>query len=247
MGRRRVPKEVRDVIRSMSRANPLWSAPRIHGELLKLGVEVSQATVSKYMVRFPKPPSQSWRTFLQNHAKDIVSVDFFTVPTATFRVLFVFLVLDNERRKVLHFNVTESPTAAWTGQQIVEAFPWDTAPKYLIRDRDGIFGDEFTHRVASMDIEQLLISARSPWQNPYVERLIGSIRRECLDHTIIFNEKHLRRVLKEYFKYYHESRTHLGLEKDCPQSRPVELPEFGPIGTEPMVGGLHHRYFRRAA
>jgi transposase InsO family protein len=174
-------------------------------------------------------------------------VDFFTVPMATFRVLFVFLVLDNERRKMVHFNVTESPTAAWTGQQIVEAFPWDTAPRYLIRDRDGIFGGEFIHRVGSMGIEHVLISARSPWQNPYVERLIGSIRRECLGHTIIFNEKHLRRVLKEYFKYYHESRTHLGLEKDCPQPRPVEPPELGPIGTEPMVSGLHHRYFRRAA
>ncbi len=247
MGRRRVSKEVRDVIRRMSRANPLWGAPRIHGELLKLGIEISQATVSKYMTRCRKPPSQTWRTFLQNHAKDIVSVDFFTVPTATFRVLFVFLVLDNERRKVVHFNVTESPTASWTGQQIVEAFPWDTAPKYLIRDRDGIFGGEFTHRVESMGIEHVLISARSPWQNPYVERLIGSIRRECLDRTIIFNEKHLRRVLKEYFKYYHESRTHLGLEKDCPQPRPVEPPGLGPIDAEPMVGGLHHRYYRRAA
>jgi putative transposase len=247
MGRSRVPHEVRDLIRSMSRANPLWGAPRIHGELLKLGIEISQATVSKYMTRCRKPPSQTWRTFLQNHAKDIVSVDFFTVPTATFRVLFVFLVLDNERRKVVHFNVTESPTASWTGQQIVEAFPWDTAPKYLIRDRDGIFGGEFTHRVESMGIEHVLISARSPWQNPYVERLIGSIRRECLDRTIIFNEKHLRRVLKEYFKYYHESRTHLGLEKDCPNPRPVEPPELGPIGAEPVVGGLRHRYFRQAA
>jgi putative transposase len=247
LGRRRIPKEVRDAIRGMSRANPLWGAPRIHGELLKLGVEVSQATVSKYMVRCPKPPSQTWRTFLQNHTKDIVSVDFFTVPTATFKVLFVFLVLDNERWKVLHFNVTESPTAVWTGQQIVEAFPRETAPRYLVRDRYGSFGSEFSRRVESMGIEQVLTSARSPWQNPYVERLIGSIRRECLDHTIIFNEGHLRRVLKEYFKYYHECRTHLGLEKDCPQSRPIEPPELGPIRAEPMAGGLHHRYFRRAA
>ena len=199
-GRQRVPKEVRDLIRKMSRANPLWGAPRIHGELLKLGIVVSQVTVSKYMVRYLKPPSQTWRTFLQNHARDIVSVDFFTVPTATFRVLFVFLVLDNERRKMVHFNVTESPTAVWTGQQIVETFPWDTAPRYLIRDRDGIFGGEFIHRVESMGIEEVLTSARSPWQNPYVERLIGSIRRECVDHTIIFNEEHLRRVLKEYFR-----------------------------------------------
>ena len=246
-GRQRVPKEVRDLIRGMSRSNPLWGAPRIHGELLKLGIMLSQATVSKYMVRHRRPPSQSWRAFLNNHAKDIASVDFFTVPTATFRVLFVFLVLSNDRRRVIHFNVTESPTAAWTGQQIVEAFPWDTAPGYLLRDRDGKFGEEFIHCVESMGIEHVLISAQSPWQNPYVERLIGSIRRECLDHTIIFNEKHLRQELKEYFCYYHECRTHLGLEKDCPQSRLVEPPELGPISAEPMAGGLHHRYFRPAA
>jgi transposase InsO family protein len=231
----------------MSQANPLWGAPRIHGELLKLGIEVSQATVSKYMVRYRKPPSQSWQAFLKNHAKDIVSVDFFTVPTATFRVLFVFLVLSNERRRIVHSNVTDSPTAAWTGQQIVNAFPWDTVPRYLLRDRDGKFGEEFIHRVENLGIDQVLIAASSPWQNPYVERVIGSIRRECLDHTIIFNEKHLRRVLKEYFRYYHECRTHLGLEKDCPMTRPVQPPESGPISSEPMVGGLHHRYFRQAA
>ena len=246
-GRRKVSKEIRDLIRTMSRANPLWGAPRIHGELLKLGIEVSQATVSKYMVRHMKPPSQSWRTFLKNHAKDIVSVDFFTVPTATFRVLFVFLVLNNDRRQIIHFNVTESPTAAWTGQQIVNAFPWDTTPRYLLRDRDGKFGEAFIHRVESMGIEQVPTAARSPWQNPFVERVIGSIRRECLDHTIIFNDRHLRRVLKEYFRYYHESRTHLGLEKDCPTSRPIEPPRLGAIDMEPMIGGLHHRYFRRAA
>jgi putative transposase len=247
MGRPRVPIEVRDLIRNMSQANPLSGAPRIHGELIKLGVQASQAAVSKYMVRHRKPPSQSWRAFLKNHAKDIVSVDFFTVPTATFKVLFVLLVLSNDRRRVIHFNVTKSPTAAWAGQQIVEAFPWDTAPRYLVRDRDGSFGGEFSRRVESMGIEQVLIAPRSPWQNAYVERLIGSIRRECLDHTIIFNERHLRRVLKEYFRYYHESRTHLGLGKDCPQSRLVETPDLGPISAEPMVGGLHHRYFRRAA
>ena len=143
--------------------------------------------------------------------------------------------------------MTESPTAPWTGQQIVNAFPWDAAPKYLLRDRDGKYGEEFIHRVESMGIEQVLIATRSPWQNPYVERLIGSIRRECLDHIIIFNEKHLRRILKKYWIYYHESRTHLGLEKDCPMTRSIEPPELGPISTEPMVGGLHHRYFRQAA
>ncbi len=246
-GRRKVPKEIRDVIRKMSRDNPIWGAPRIHGELLKLGIEVSQATVSKYMVRHRKPPSQGWRTFLTNHAKDIVSVDFFTVPTATFRVLFVFLVLTNKRRKIVHFNVTDSPTAFWCGQQIVESFPWDTAPKYLLRDRDGKYGEEFVRRVESLGIKQVLISTRSTWQNPYVERVIGSIRRECVDHVIIFNERHLRRVLNKYCRYYHQSPTHLGLEKDCPRSRPVEPPELGPICSEPMVGRLHHRYFRLAA
>ena len=215
--------------------------------MLKLGITVSQATVSKYMIRHRKPPSQSWRAFLKNHAKDIVSVDFFTIPTATFRVLFVFLILSNDRRRIIHFNVTESPTAAWTGQQIVQAFPWDTTPRYLLRDRDGKFGEEFIRRIESMGIEQVMIAARSPWQNPYVERLIGSIRRECLDHVIIFNGKHLRQVLKQYFRYYHESRTHLGLEKDCPKTRPVQPPDAGPISSEPMVGGLHHRYFRQAA
>ena len=246
-GRRAVPNDIRDLIRTMSQDNPLWGAPRIHGELMKLGIAVSQGTVSKYMVRHQKPPSQSWRTFLKNHAKDIVSVDFFTVPTATFRVLFIFLILSNDRRRIFHFNVTESPTGAWTGQQILNAFPWDTAPKYLLRDRDGKFGKEFLRRVQSMGIEQLLISARSPWQNPYVERLIGSIRRECLDHHVIFNERHLRRVLTEYIRYYNENRTHLGLEKDCPDPRAIELPDLGPVQSESMVGGLHHRYFRQAA
>ena len=246
-GRQRVPKEIRDLIRGMSQVNPLWGAPRIHGELLKLGIELSQATVSKYMARHRNPPSQSWRTFLKNHAKDIVSVDFFTIPTVTFKVLYVFLVLSNDRRRIIHFNVTESPTSAWTGQQIVNAFPWDTAPKHLLRDRDRKYGQEFIHRVGSMDIHQVLIAARSPWQNPYVERAIGSIRRECLDHTIIFNDRHLRRVLKEYFHYYHKSRTHLGLEKDCPEPRPVESANSGRIQAEPMVGGLHHRYYRQAA
>ena len=215
--------------------NPLWGAPRIHGELLKLGIDVGQTTVSKYMVKPEHRPSQSWQTFLTNHAKDIVSIDFFTVPTATFKVLYVFLVLDNARRKIIHFNVTTNPTAAWTGQQIAEAFPWETAPRYLIRDRDGIYGFDFTRRVSSMGIKQIRTARRSPWQNPYVERVI------------IFDERHLKRVLKEYLGYYHRSRTHLGLDKDCPELRGVELPEIGPVKSEPVLGGLHHRYFRHAA
>jgi transposase InsO family protein len=242
-----ISKEVRDLIRAMSRDNPLWGAPRIHGELLKLGITVSQGTVSKYMIRHRKPPSQPWRTFLKNHAKDIVSVDFFTVPTATFRVLYVFVIMSNARRRIVHFNVTEAPTVVWTGQQMIEAFPWDTTPRFMIRDRDKKYGDEFNQRVSSLDIKQVLIAARSPWQNPYVERMIGSIRRDCLDHTILFNEKHLRRMLKEYIRYYNEDRTHLGLEKDCPNPRAIELPDLGPVQSEPVVGGLHHRYYRQAA
>jgi len=246
-GRPKIPREIRDLIRQMSGSNPLWGAPRIHGELIKLGIEISQGAVSTYMVRHRKPPSQNWRTFLQNHAKEIASIDFFTVPTATFRVFFVFLILGNQRRQILHFNVTATPSARWTGQQIIEAFPWDTAPRYLLRDRDGIYGSEFVRRVEGMGIEEVPISARSPWQNPYVERVIGSIRRECLDHVIIFSERQLRRVLRDYFAYYHGSRTHLGLGKDCPTPRPVEPPDLGFVSAEPMVGGLHHRYFRRAA
>ncbi len=246
-GRSRVPREVRDLIQQMSIANPLWGAPRIHGELLKLGIRVSHASVSKFMVKPDRPPSQSWRTFLTNHAKNIASIDFFTVPSATFRILYVFLVLDNARRKIIHFNVTTNPTATWTGQQLAEAFPWETAPKYLTRDRDGIYGFDFTRRVASFDIEQVLTSPRSPWQNPYVERVIGSIRRECLGHVIVFNEGHLRRVLRKYMNYYHRSRTHLGLEKDCPETRAVEPSSMGPVQSEPVLGGLHHRYTRRAA
>ena len=231
----------------MSETNALWGAPRIHGELLKLGIEISQAAASKHMARHRKPPSQNWRTFLENHAKEIVSIDFFTVPTATFRVLFVLLILSNHRRQIIHFNVTTNPTAAWTGQQIVEAFPWDTAPRYVVRDRDGIYGSDFVRRVEGMGIEEVPISARSPWQSPYVERVIGSIRRECLDHVIVFSERHLRRVVRGYLEYYHGSRTHLVLEKDCPVRREVEPPAFGGICSEAMVGGLHHRYFRRAA
>jgi transposase InsO family protein len=231
----------------MSQDNPLWGAPRIYGELLMRGIEVSQAAVSKYMVRHRKPPSQPWRAFLKNHAQDIVSIDFFTVPTATFRVIYVFLVLLNDRREVVHFNVTDSPFAFWTGQQIVQVFPWDTVPRYLIRDRDKKYGEAFLRRIESIGIKEVLISAQSPWQNPYVERIIGSIRRECLDHVIVFNEKHLLRVLRSYFRYYHESRTHLGLEKDCPKPRPVEPIDLGPVNSEPMVGGLHHRYYRQAA
>jgi transposase InsO family protein len=242
-----VLQEVRDLIRTMSRANPLWGAPRIHGELLKLGIDIGETSVGKYMVHHRKPPSQTWRTFLDNHIRQLVSVDFFTVPTIRFQVLYVFLVLAHERRRILHFNVTAHPTAEWTAQQLRNAFPWDSAPRYLLRDRDRIFGDDFTQQVRDLCIEQVLCAPRSPWQRAYVERVIGTIRRECLDHVIIFSETALYRQVKLFMKYYHQYRTHLSLDKDSPESREVQPPEIGRIVAIPQVGGLHHRYERRTA
>jgi putative transposase len=246
-GRPAVAAAIRGLIQRMSRANVLWGAPRIHGELLKLGINVAPSTVGKYLRRNRRPPSQTWRPFLNNHMKQMASMDFFTVPTALFRVLFVFVVLSHDRRRVVHFNVTEHPTEEWTTQQIREAFPWDEAPRYLIRDRDAIFGKEVIAVTKSMGIEEVVTAARSPWQNPYVERLIGSIRRECLDHVIVWNERSLQQTLRSYFHYYGRSRTHLSLAKDAPERRTVDKPENGPIVEIPEVGGLHHRYERRAA
>ena len=231
----------------MAEANVTWGAPRIHGELLKLGIEISERTVSRLLPQQRQPPSQSWRTFLDNHFKELVSIDFFTVPTATFRVLFVLVILAHDRRRVLHFNVTEHPTAEWTAQQIVEAFPEETAPRFLLRDRDQIYGEYFRQRVKGMQIEEVLTAAHSPWQNAYVERLIGSIRRECLDHVIVLGERHLRRILHSYCEYYHRSRTHLSLAKDAPDERPIQRPEMGKVIEIAEVCGLHHRYERRAA
>src|SRR6516164_625890 len=246
-GRPAIDGEVRELIRKMSWANPLWGAPRIHGELLKLGIEVSQATMAKYMVRQRKPPSPTWRTFLNTHAKQLVSTDFFVVPIATFRVLYVFVVLAHERRRLLHFNVTSYPSSEWTAQQIVEALPWGNVPRYLLRDRDAIYGESFRARVRGMGIRELRTAPQSPWQNPYAERLIGSIRRECLDHVIVFNESSLRRLLNLYFTCYLRSRTHLALGKDSPESRPVQPAELGAVVEFPEVGGLHHWYERWSA
>ncbi len=246
-GRPQVSPQVRTLIRKMARANPLWGAPRIHGELLKLGIDISERTVSRLMPKHRKPPSQRWRTFLDNHFCALVSIDFSTVPTATFRVLFVLVVLAHDRRRVLHFNVTEHPTSAWTAQQIVETFPEDRAPRFLVRDRDQLYGEDFRQRVAGMQTREVITAFQSPWQNAYVERLIGSIRRECLDHCIVLGERHLRRILQTYFDYYHRSRTHLSLLKDAPEQRPIQPPESGEVIHIPQVGGLHHRYERRAA
>ena len=231
----------------MAAANPLWGAPRIHGELLKLGIAVAERTVSRLLPKRRTPPSQTWRTFLANHVRDLVSIDFFTVPTAQLRVLFVLVVLAHHRRRVVHFNVTEHPTAAWTAQQLVDAFPDDSAPSYLLRDRDQVYGAQFRHRVKGMQIEEVLTAPHSPWQNPFAERLIGSIRRECLNHVVVLGERHLRRILSAYLQYYHRARTHLSLDKDAPGGRPIEPPQRGVIIPIREVGGLHYRYVRRAA
>ena len=246
-GRPELGKEIRQLIRTMSLANPLWGAPRIHGELAKLGVVVSQASVAKYRVRTLRPPSQTWRTFLNNHASQLASTDFFVVPTVTFRLPYVFIVLAHQRRRVIHFNVTAHPTSEWTARQIAEAFPWDSAPRYLLHDRDSIYAGGFSDQVREMGIREVLTAPRSPWQSPYVERLIGPIRRECLDHVIVFHEASLRRTLKSYLRYYGSSRTHLSLGKDAPEGRAVQSPEMGPVIELAEVGGLHHRYERRAA
>jgi len=247
VGRPPVDTEIRRRIRQMQSANIGWGAPRIHGELLKLGIEISQATVSKYMARQQKTPSQTWRTFLKNYSHGIASIDLFTVPTVGFRVLYVFIVLSHDRRQVVHFNATEHPTAQWIAQQRVEAFPYDAAPRYLLRDRDTIYGERVQRRIRSLGIKEVATAPRSPWQNPYAERIIGSIRRDCLDHVIVLNARHFRRILREYFSYYHTCRTHLSLNQDPPESRLPEPPEMGNIVALPRVGGLHHRYGRIAA
>ncbi len=246
-GRPRIDREVRELIRDMWNSNPTWGKPRIRAELAKIGIQVSDSTVWRYRPRRAKPPSQTWRSFLDNHVRDIVAIDFFVVPTATLRVLYVLLIMSHDRRRILHFNVTTAPSARWTAQQVREAFPYDTVPRYLLRDRDRIFGADFVRCVKSMGIEEVITAPGSPWQNPYCERLIGSIRRECLDHLIVLNERHLLRVLHSYASYYHKSRTHRSLDDDCPDPRPIEPAEMGKVVAHPQVGGLHHRYGRQFA
>jgi putative transposase len=246
-GRPAVAKEIRALIQDMWQANPTWGLPRIVGELHKLGIDVAKSTVETYRLRPRQSPLPIWKTFLHNHVKDLIALDFFVVPTVTHKVLFVLLILAHERRRVVHFNITEHPTAQWTAQQVVEAFPWDEAPRYLLRDRDRIYSAAFRQRVRHMGIDEVVIAPRSPWQNPYVERLIGSIRRECLDHVIVLHERHLRRLLTGYLHYHHHWRTHRALDMDCPLQRPVQRLEAGPIREVPEVGGLHHYYERRAA
>jgi len=244
-GRPSIARELHALIRRMSTENPLWGAPRIHGELLKLGYQVAQATVAKYMVRSARPPSQGWNTFLRNHAKDIASIDLLTVPSIGFERLYAFVVLAHHRREILWIEVTGHPTACWLAQQIVEAFPWNAAPRFLLRDNDGAYGDVFCRRVAGMGIRDRPVAPHSPWQNGYVECVIGSIRRERLDHMLILGPDHLRRVLLAYAAYYNSDRTHLALAKDTPRTRAVEAE--GPVVARPILGGLHHRYGRDAS
>src|SRR6266540_3680937 len=240
-GRPQIGKEVRDLIRRMSFENPSWGATKIHGELLKLG-NVAQSTVSIYMVPRRDRPLQTWKTFLRNHMEGIASIDLFVVPTIAFQQLYALLVLGHRRRQLLWFAVTRNPTAEWLARQITEAFPWGGAPKYLIRDNDRAFGVAFKARIRAMGIRDRPTSFRSPWQNGYVERLIGSLRRECTDNLIVFNAEHLRRILAKYASYYNEGRTHVSLGKDAPCARPVE--RLGVIIPRPILGGLHHRYAR---
>jgi transposase InsO family protein len=244
-GRPAVRSDVRALIRTMSQANPLWGAPRIHGEIRKLGIDVCQATVATYMVRRRHPPPQTWRTFFANHLGQVMAADFVVVPPATCRLLFVLVILAHERRRVVHVAVTDHPTAAWTAQQLREAFPWDQAPRYLVRDRDHAF-DGLAKTAKTMGIDELLTAPRSPWQNAYVERFIGSARRACLGHVIVFSATGLQRVMNLYCTYYGGTRTNLSLDKDSPIPRPIAPASAGRIVAIPQVGGLHHRYDRAA-
>src|SRR3979490_700968 len=241
-GRPQIDTELRVLIRRMSVENPLWGAPRMHGELLKLGFEVTQSSVAKYMVKRRGPPSQGWRTFLRNHAPDIAAMDLFVVPTIGFKLLYGFVIVRIDRRDFVWIHVTTNPTAEWIARQITEAFPWDGAPGYMIRDRDRIYGAVVTRRLRAMGIRDKPIAPASPRQNGFAERLIGSIRRECLDHIIVLDEVHLRRILKNYAAYYHGVKTHRPLNEEAPVSRPVQ--RSGVISSHAILGGLHHHYVR---
>src|SRR6201988_2411948 len=241
-GRPQIDTELRVLIRRISIENPLWGAPRIHGELLKLGFEVAQSSVAKYMVKRRGPPSQGWRTFLRNHAPEVAAMDLFVVPTISFRMLYGFVIVRLDRRALVWINVTTNPTAEWVARQITEAFPWDEAPHYLIRDRDRIYGRVVTRRLRAMGIRDKPIAPASPWQNGFAERLIGSIRPECLAHIIVFGEAHLRQILRSYADYYNGIRAHRSLDKDAPVCRPVQ--RIGSIKSHAILGGVHHNYAR---
>ena len=241
-GRPAIDADLRALIRQMSIDNPLWGAPRIHGELFKLGFKVAQSTVAKYMIKRCGPPSQGWRTFLRNHAPDIAAMDLFVVPTISFNLLYAIVIVRLDRRELVWINVTQNPTAEWVARQLTEAFPWDEAPVYLIRDNDHIYGNVALRRIRAMGIRDKPIAPGSPWQNGFAERLIGSIRRECLDHLVVLGEAQLGRILRSYADYYNKIRTHRSLGKDAPCFRPVH--RVGNIASHRILGGLHHHYVR---
>jgi len=241
-GRPQIEADLRVLIRRMSVENPLWGAPRIHGELLKLGFQVAQSTVAKYMVKRHGAPSQGWRTFLRNHAPDIAAMDLFVVPSIGFNLLYTLIIVRLDRRHLIWVNVTTNPTADWIARQLSEAFPWNEAPQYVIRDRDCIYGTVVTRRLRAMGIRDKPIAAASPWQNGFAERLIGSIRRECVDHFVVWGETHLRRILRTYARYYNDIRTHWSLDKDAPAFRRIQ--RTGIINSHSVLGGLHHHYVR---
>lgn len=245
-GRKPINAEARILIRRISQENPTWGTPRIQAELHLLGHDIAKASIDKYRIRNSKPPSPSWRAFLKNHVASLASMDFFVVPTVTYSLLYVLVILRHDRRRIAHFAVTQHPTSAWVAQHVREAFPYDSAPRYLIRDRDGVYGDEVRRCLASMHIEEVVIAPRSPWQNPFAERVIGTLRRECLDHVIVLSEAHLRRILKSYVSYYHNCRPHRSLGQNSPEPRDVEPPGRGKVISIPKVGGLHHEYRRVA-
>ncbi len=246
-GGRRIPKQIRELIFRMVADNPSWGAPRIHGELLMLGFDVSETTISRWMKRAPKDPqpAKRWLAFLRNHREAIAAMDFFTVPTLTFGVLYCFFIIGHDRRRILHFNVTRHPTSAWIVQQLREAFPYDSAPRFLLFDHDAKYGLEVLGSIRSLKMTPVRTSIRSPWQNGVAERWVGSCRRDLLDHVIALDERHLKRLLSEYVSYYHDDRTHLGLDKQTPAGRPRSL-EKGTVICQQRVGGLHHRYGRAA-
>jgi transposase InsO family protein len=244
VGRPALSADTRSLVRRISRGNPLWGAPRIHGEMLKLGIEIAQSTVAKYMVQRRGPPSQGWKTFLRNHAPDVAAIDLFVVRTIGFKLLYGSAIIHLERRRLVWTNVTANPTSEWIARQITEAFPWDEAPSYLIRDRDCSYGVIVRKRIRAMGIRDRPTAPRSPWQNGHIERLIGSIRRECLDHVLVLSEAHLHGILRAYADYYNRTRTHLALGKDAPLGRTVQV--AGSLKAIPLLGGLHHEYVRMA-
>jgi Integrase core domain len=241
-GRPQTPLEIRRLIRDVRLANPLWGAPRIHGELLKLGIEIGQTTVAKYMAKERRPPSQGCRTLIRNHADGIAALDLFVVPTLSFRLLFGLLILRHDRREILWLGVTAHPTAEWIAQQVTEAIGWEKPPQDPLRDRDQVYGDAFMSRIRAMGIRDRPTAPRSPWQDGYCERAIGSIRRDYLDHVVVLGERHLVHLLRCYASYYNRSRTYLSLNKDAPTRRPVH--SFGSIEARPILGSLHHHYVR---